>query len=193
MAGEDAGIFLLWKEAEHLCAACLAPDVVSYSCITAVRHGSDRLLCSSCTSAALHIALAPSALHIAFLARRTALDICCSPRHDVHPSSLTLCLASLSLGAGGSVSVDNSKNRKLYGSEVTSEAILGGTVLPPPELEGLYMKLNTMVEVRNQPLCIVGPWLCLGRRYEGRAPLFTIQPDGIKLSSGVEARGSLSY
>ncbi|GAB4814474.1 hypothetical protein N2152v2_001520 [Parachlorella kessleri] len=53
--------------------------------------------------------------------------------------------------AGGSVSVDNSKNRKLYGSETTSEAILGGTVLPPPELEALYMKLNTMVESGKSP------------------------------------------
>jgi hypothetical protein len=57
------------------------------------------------------------------------------------------------MAAGGSISANESKNRKVYGKEFTNEAILTGAVPPQPDFEPLYTRLSAMVEVRWTSLC----------------------------------------
>lgn len=46
--------------------------------------------------------------------------------------------------AGGTLSADAGKNAACYGEGVSSEAILSGSVAPPPQLQPLYSRLSEL-------------------------------------------------
>ena len=51
--------------------------------------------------------------------------------------------------AGGLMQIDAHQNTALYGPEGSPNNILDGKVPPPPEFEGLYKVLQTLVEVSS--------------------------------------------